>query len=139
MVRVIGGAHAAHQCCAAIEHVIRAGNVVGVPIAAGVDGGQGGTAMEHADHAGHIGGVPGREVNRREVLAELEHIVCIRHPAGVDLGQVDARTLLEILEQFRAVAGEADLVGGSDTLDVSCSHVAAPLVVLVELAPNECQ
>ena len=42
-------------------------------------------------------------------------------------------------EQVRAVTGKADLICGGDALDSRVSHVAAPLVVLVELAPDKRQ
>lgn len=68
----------------------------------------------------------------------MEHACHIGDIDGIDAVEVHARAVFEASEQIRAVAGETDLVGGSDACDRQWSDLAALFVVLVELATDEC-
>ena len=96
-------------------------------------------AEEQIIHSGDSPCVPAREVECNEARAVLEHTCHVGDALGVDIVQVHARAVSEAKEQVGAVAGEAHLVGGGDARDRRCIHIAAPLVVLVVLAPDECQ
>ena len=74
-----------------------------------------------------------------EARAAVEHVFHVGDIGGVHISQVHARATGEIVEQFVAVAREAHLVGGGDACDRRSCDLAAPLVVAVELAPEECQ
>ena len=123
---------------AAPEYVAHVGDIGGVP-AREVERLEARAAVEHVAHVGDIGGVPARDIERLEARAVPEHVAHVGDIGGVHISQVHARATGEIVEQLVAVAREAHLVGGGDACDRRFCDLAAPLVVLVELTPEECQ
>ena len=121
VVGIVGGALAAHQARAVIEHLVGSGHGISVPPAAGIDGSQIAAAREHFFHAAQVGGIEAAQVKFCQTRAVSEHAVRYVQADCVEAAQVKFRQTRAASEHVSHV----DHVGGVEVAQVKLRQTRA--------------